>query len=278
MTAAKTYDAKRNSIVTPAKSQQSEESEQAVEPTSSRRLPTSPGGRFLQKTYSITQTWLHMNKSTRRNDNFDCLFPENHSQDFKKIKFVTYPYHLWGLGLLLLGGAGFFTYALSSTSIYRFPKGFWWQYLFDVLLFFLGALCFLCSEVEVFCMDRNKGTISISQRGCISHVLGRGKDTFVVRQLAEIADVSVDCLGEKTGDVDTRSYKIRIEYHDGTYATMLEGQSKALAVRRCRSLKYFLAFYANSPTKKQRSPTKLPFPIKEARHVDSVVQEATLTM
>ncbi|OQR87289.1 transmembrane protein [Achlya hypogyna] len=275
MTAAKSYDAKRNSMVTPA-GIKCQDDELGPEPTRASNPPQSPAGRFIKKTYSITQTWLHMNKSTRRSEDFDCLFPENNSNDLKKIKFVTYPYHLWGLGLLLVGGASFFCYALSSTSIYRFPKGFWWQYLFAVLLYFLGALCFVCSEIEVFCMDRNKGTIAISQRGCMHHVFGRGADTCVVRQLADIADVSVDCLGEKVGDVDTRMYKIRVEYTDGTHASILEDRSKSLAVRRCRSLKYFLAFYASSPTKKsQRSPPKAV--AKPPDQVDSMVQ-SSLTM
>ncbi|OQR89392.1 transmembrane protein [Thraustotheca clavata] len=262
MTAAKTYDTKRKSIVTPTgiKCQEDEHEPEVIRST---LTPQSPTARFLRKSYSITQTWLHMNKSSRSDADFDCLFPENNSSNLKKIKFVTYPYHLWGLGTILLGGASFFCYALSSTSIYRFPKGFWWQYVFAVLLYILGALCFIFSTVEVFCMDRNKGVISICNLSCMNYIFGRGKDTVVVRELAEIENVSVDCMGEKVGDVDTRMYKIRIEYKDGTFATMLEDRSKSLAVRRCRSLKYFLAFYANSPSKKAtRSPTKLS-PVKK---------------
>ncbi|KAF0724925.1 hypothetical protein Ae201684_016485 [Aphanomyces euteiches] len=99
------------------------------------------------------------------------MFPDNRSSDTKKIKFISYPYHLWGLSALLLTGASFFVYALTSATVYRIEKGYWWQYGFAVVMYALGIICIFVGEVEVFRMDRGKGTVSISKRRCYTHII-----------------------------------------------------------------------------------------------------------
>ncbi|KAF0703560.1 hypothetical protein AaE_015313 [Aphanomyces astaci] len=108
------------------------------------------------KKFSISETWLPLKKSTPA---FDCLFPENHSSDVKKIKYATYPYHFWGLALILAIGASIFVYALSSTSNFRIKKGFWWQYVIIVLLFLFAGISFFVPRIEVFRMNHTFVTV-----------------------------------------------------------------------------------------------------------------------
>ncbi|KAH9093133.1 hypothetical protein Ae201684P_008793 [Aphanomyces euteiches] len=105
-------------------------------------------------------------------DSSACTLYVNYvSSRIYQIKFISYPYHLWGLSALLLTGASFFVYALTSATVYRIEKGYWWQYGFAVVMYALGIICIFVGEVEVFRMDRGKGTVSISKRRCYTHII-----------------------------------------------------------------------------------------------------------
>ncbi|KAF0697864.1 Aste57867_11486 [Aphanomyces stellatus] len=212
------------------------------------------------KQFSIEETWLPLKKSTL--PEFDCLFPENHSADVKRIKYATYPYHFWGLAAIFATGASIFVFALSSTSNFRFEKGFWWQYLIIVVLYLVSAYCFLWSRVEVFRL--NKDRITMCSPATYQYLMGLTRHIELERKLTDVAAIMVEESGERIGDVDTRMYSIRFEFTDGNFTTMLEQYSKKVAIRRCRSLNYLLAAYTAPPSPvKGASPKKqLPSPSK----------------
>ncbi|RHY06007.1 hypothetical protein DYB25_012880 [Aphanomyces astaci] len=174
------------------------------------------------KKFSISETWLPL-----------------------KIKYATYPYHFWGLALILAIGASIFVYALSSTSNFRIKKGFWWQYVIIVLLFLFAGISFFVPRIEVFRMNHTFVTVC------------RPKTTRALeleRKLTEVVSIGVEESGEKMGEVDTRLYSIRFDFTDGTVETLLEQCSKRVAIRRCRSLNFLLAAYTpGSPLKPNKA-------------------------
>ncbi|RHY04687.1 hypothetical protein DYB26_004567 [Aphanomyces astaci] len=161
------------------------------------------------------------------------------------IKYATYPYHFWGLALILAIGASIFVYALSSTSNFRIKKGFWWQYVIIVLLFLFAGISFFVPRIEVFRMNHTFVTVC------------RPKTTRALeleRKLTEVVSIGVEESGEKMGEVDTRLYSIRFDFTDGTVETLLEQCSKRVAIRRCRSLNFLLAAYTpGSPLKPNKA-------------------------
>ncbi|ETV92305.1 hypothetical protein H310_13360 [Aphanomyces invadans] len=201
------------------------------------------------KKFSLSETWLPLKKSSPA---FDCLFPENHSSDVKKIKYATYPYHYWGLALILAIGASIFVYALCSTSNFRIKKGFWWQYMIIVVLYMFAAISFFLPRVEVFRM--NHTYITVCRPKTYQYLLCLTRALEFERKLTDVRSIMVEESGEKMGEIDTRLYTIRFEFSDGVVETLLEHYSKRVAIRRCRSLNFLLAAYTPASPIKPRTP------------------------
>ncbi|RHY22051.1 hypothetical protein DYB32_009634 [Aphanomyces invadans] len=218
------------------------------------------------KKFSLSETWLPLKKSSPA---FDCLFPENHSSDVKK--YATYPYHYWGLALILAIGASIFVYALCSTSNFRIKKGFWWQYMIIVVLYMFAAISFFLPRVEVFRM--NHTYITVCRPKTYQYLLCLTRALEFERKLTDVRSIMVEesvrsttlakgnvagahafAVGEKMGEIDTRLYTIRFEFSDGVVETLLEHYSKRVAIRRCRSLNFLLAAYTPASPIKPRTP------------------------
>ncbi|CAK4768776.1 hypothetical protein LEN26_001713 [Aphanomyces euteiches] len=212
-----------------------------------RTLSATPVTPRRFKKFTINHTWLPLKSS---NTHFDCLFPENHSSDVKKIKFATYPYHWWGLALMLAAGASVFVFALTSTSNFKIPKGFWWQYLIIVVMYLSAFIMFFWSHVEVFRLDMHH--ISVATPKTYQYIFCMRRKFDIQRKLIEVASILVEESGERVGEVDTRLYAIRFEFKDGTHTTLLECYLKRVALRRCKSLNFLLAAYTPA------SPVKSP--------------------
>jgi hypothetical protein len=108
------------------------------------------------------------------------------------------------------------------------------------VVYFIGIALLLNGRVETFCMNKELQRLFICTTKPLCLIKPLKKEKKFDRDLRQIIDVRVEAMGEFTGDIDTRSYQIHIDFEDGTYVTCLEARSKTKTMKRCRMIQHFI--------------------------------------
>ncbi|KAG7384676.1 hypothetical protein PHYBOEH_009350 [Phytophthora boehmeriae] len=172
---------------------------------------------------------------------FDSVFGTSSTYG-RELQVVSYPWPIWIFGIMIIVAASIFVLRVKSLNDESdLPSATWWKYLVAVVLYLVGFALIANGRVETFYMNKEESRFVL--RSSRPLCLGNRYLHVVEHDMRQITNIRVETIGEHTGDIDTRTYKVHFDFDDGTHASVLETRSKQKAARRCRLIKSFAAAY-----------------------------------
>ncbi|CEG42818.1 uncharacterized protein PHALS_13062 [Plasmopara halstedii] len=210
--------------------------------------------------------WNAKTQGDDEKNDFDNLFGTN-STFGQELRVVSYPWPIWVFGVVIMLGASIFVlsvYKTRNVDANEMPRDTtWWKYLVAVVIYVLGFALIVNGKIETFYMNKHSSQLIVrsSKPLCLYARYNRS----IERNMSHITNIRVECAGDYSGDVDTRTYKVHFDFDDGTHVSALESRSKPKTMRRCRHIKNFVA-QSSSPIALQRSASECLSPIDSSVH------------
>lgn len=170
---------------------------------------------------------------------FDNLFGA-HSTFGQELQVVSYPWPIWIFGVVIMLGASVFVLSVHREREDETDRETtWWKNLVAVAIYVLGFALIANGKIETFYMNKHSSQLIV--RSAKPLCLYARNNRSMERNMCHITNIRVECTGEYSGDVDTRTYKVHFDFDDGTHVSALESRSKPKTMRRCRHIKTFAA-------------------------------------